>query len=227
MFSFEGQEKAMGQIRDFINGDRRDFINTSLEGATLDPDPLKQFEVWMQRAKEQEVKEPYAMCLSTVDESGYPDSRILFLRDIIDGALVFYTNYDSAKGQQLDSEGRAALNFHWSEQDRQVRLQGDVIKVTSAISDAYFAQRPRASQIGAWVSNQSKSSTQQESIESRKKQFEERFEGQNVPRPEHWGGYALKAHRWEFWQGRSSRLHDRYVYLQDGEGQWVIEQLDP
>lgn len=216
----------MGEIRDYLNSDRRDFEREALELESMDVQPWKQFSTWLEEAKAYGVKEPYALCLSSISQSGYPSSRMLYLRDLSEEGLIVYTNYNSAKGQELGANAKAAMNFHWQEMDRQIRVWGDVEQVEPAISDAYFAQRPKASQIGAWASQQSEALESRAALEARVKQLEEDYADTLVPRPPHWGGYRLKPVAWEFWQGRASRLHDRFKYEQEG-GAWRITRLNP
>jgi len=213
-------------VDDFLKADRRDFNDIGIDPSSMLTDPLEQFREWLQEAIEKEVQEPYAMCLSTYGLNDFPASRIVFLRELKDQGLIFYTNYSSQKGIEMEQNNKAALNFHWEKMDRQVRVNGLVQKASSEISDAYFASRPRGSQIGAWASAQSQEIQGRQEIEQKVNEMELKFEGKEVPRPEHWGGYVLIPREWEFWQGRSSRLHDRISYRKEG-GSWTMHRLNP
>jgi pyridoxamine 5'-phosphate oxidase len=213
-------------LKDFIRQDRRDFVNVPLDIEEFNDVPMIQFRSWLETAINNGVREPYAMCLSTLDREGYPSSRIVFLRELSDEGLIFYTNYSSRKGKELSAHPKAAMNFHWEAQDRQVHLKGEVEKVSKGISDAYFASRPRESQIGAWASHQSDEMVDRAELMDRVAQYEKEFEGKDVPRPAHWGGFMLRAMEWEFWQGSPSRLHDRILYKRE-EGDWKRTRLNP
>ncbi|NND93262.1 MAG: pyridoxamine 5'-phosphate oxidase [Flavobacteriales bacterium] len=216
----------MKDIRAHITSHRDDFNDESLNGTVLSSDPLKQFEKWLEEAIENEVNEAYALSLSTVGQDGFPSTRIVFLRGISNGGLIFYTNYGSLKGRELAAEDRALMNFFWPELQRQVRVKGLVSKISPEQSDDYFASRPRNSQLGAWASKQSQPLDSRETLENRVKELEMEYEGRVIPRPENWGGYVLIPVEWEFWKGRSSRLHDRFTYTQKGED-WMITRLYP
>ncbi len=166
------------------------------------------------------------MHVSTITADGRPDGRIVLLKDITAGGFVFYTNYESRKGRDLTERPVAALTFFYPELERQIRIEGHVEKVSAAESDAYFASRPRGSQIGALVSNQSSVITDRNTLEQRQQELEAQFDGQSIPRPPHWGGFRVIPDQVEFWQGRPSRLHDRIRYRKDGQD-WLIERLSP
>lgn len=217
---------SLEEVRSYINSIRRDFADRPLNEAVLADDPFTQFAHWMEEAVNSQILDPYAMCVSTVSAEGQPSSRIVYLRDVADGAFIFYTSYDSQKAADLALNPRAALNFHWGELERQVRIEGTVKKVSEKMSDLYWAGRPRESQVSAWMSEQSREVGSREVLESRKAAILQRFDGVEIPRPPHWGGYALTPQRIEFWQGRPSRLHDRLVYLHEGKG-WRIVRLNP
>lgn len=195
----------------------------SLADAT---DPFVHFRTWLAEAEATEVNDANAMSVATVGADGRPSSRILLLKGLDDRGFVFYTNTRSAKGGQLAATGVAALNFHWKSVRRQVRVEGPVESVTDAEADAYFATRPRGSQIGAWASQQSQPLDSRETLERAVRELEARFDGQAVPRPPHWSGYRLVPDRIEFWQDREFRLHDRFTFTRDGEG-WVKTRLYP
>lgn len=191
----------------------------------LDPDPFAQFAAWFERAAE-EVALPEAMTLATVDAEGRPDARMVLLKGAGPEGFRFFTNYESAKARQLAATPYAALVVYWRDLDRQVRARGEVERLSAAESDAYFATRPRASQLGAWASPQSRPIESRERLDELIAEHEARFEGQEVPRPPHWGGYLLRAESIEFWQGQHGRLHDRFRYVREAES-WRIERLAP
>jgi pyridoxamine 5'-phosphate oxidase len=207
-------------------------IRTEYTKATLDIDsvhhnPIEQFGQWFNEALAAKVQEPTAMHLATVSESGRPAGRVVLLKGVEDSRFVFYTNYQSRKGVELDSNPVCALTFFWSELERQIRIEGLVSRVSKTRSDEYFQSRPRDSQIGAWTSPQSSVLKSRAVLDERAGEMEKRFEGQNpLPRPHQWGGYEVEPFMLEFWQGRPSRLHDRIVYLKTDKG-WEIKRLAP
>lgn len=206
---------------------RRNYAMGALTRTTVAADPLTQLRRWLDEAIEAQVPEPNAMTLATATPDGEPDARVVLLKGIEDEALVFYTNYRSAKGRQLDINPRAALVFMWLELERQVRVQGTVERVSVEASDAYFRLRPHGSRIGAAASCQSEVVASRTELEGRFHALAERYpEGSEVPRPRHWGGYRVLPRTLEFWQGRRSRLHDRIRYRREGTG-WVLDRLEP
>ena len=217
---------SLEEIKNYMNQVRRDFAERPLTEGSVDNNPFKQYAVWFEEAVNSKILDPYAMCLSTVGLNGQPSSRIVYMRDILDDGFVFYTNYLSQKGKELLSTPKAALNLYWAELERQIRIEGDVVKVSKDISDKYFAGRPKKSQIGAWASLQSDVLTTREELEKRVLNYTELYKDIEVNRPDHWGGYVLKPSKIEFWQGRASRLHDRIVYVKEG-AEWKIERLSP
>ncbi len=206
---------------------RVDYNQGQLLETEVDPDPIRQLERWLKEAMEAQVVEPNAMCIATVDESGYPDARFVLLRGLDERGLVFYTHAHSAKGRQLSHNPRACAVFWWDALQRQVRVQGTVEPVSDAEADDYFASRPRGHQLAAWVSPQSQPIPNRQVLEERMAQMERRYEGQPVPRPPYWVGYRIVPQRIEFWQGRPNRLHDRLLYTRQPDGTWRIERLAP
>lgn len=191
-------------------------------------DPWTLFGAWFAEAQQHEVNDPNAMSVATVDEGGMPAVRILLMKDYSPEGVVFYTNRASRKGTQLTAHPVAALCFHWKSLRRQVRFEGHIECVSDAESDAYFASRPRGSQIGAWASQQSQPLDQRATLEARVRELTTAYEGKPVPRPPHWGGYLLRPTRVEFWQDREFRLHDRFDYRRDTpSGTWHLERLYP
>lgn len=203
---------------------RKSYEKHSLEVEDLKATPHEMLEFWLSEVEE--LHDFNAMVVSSVDASGQPHSRVVLLRGVNEEGLKFYTNYSSHKGQELEQNNKVALNFFWPTVERQVRVEGELFKLSDAESDAYFNSRPRESQIGAWVSPQSSIIESREILNERFREFTDKFEGHPVPRPAHWGGYIIRPNFYEFWQGRPNRLHDRLTYrLQDGV--WKISRLAP
>ena len=189
-------------------------------------DPLKQFEQWLAEAIAGRVPEPNAMTLATVGSNLRPSTRIVLIKGLDARGPVWFSNYQSRKGIELAGNPYAALQFHWVEMERSVRIEGLVEKISQEESDAYFHSRPLGSRIGAWASPQSEVVASRAVLDESEAEFKARF-GDNPPRPPHWGGYRLKADNWQFWQGRQSRLHDRLRYALQADGAWVMERLAP
>lgn len=196
-----------------------------LRRADLDDDPISQFQAWLATA-EREVPLPEAITLATVDERGDPDARMVLLKGVDERGFRFFTNDDSAKGSQLEGRPRAALIVYWRELDRQVRVRGSVERLPAEESDAYFAGRPRDSQLGAWASPQSEPIADRSALDERLEEAEVRFGSGPVARPDFWGGYLVLPEAVEFWQGQVGRLHDRFLYRR-GAGGWELERLAP
>lgn len=205
---------------------RKDYSLKSLEIKEVSIDPIRQFRVWLDEAIDAEALEVNAMCLSTIGIDGFPNGRIVLLKEL-DHGFVFFTNYESTKGKEIDANPRASITFFWPEIERQVRVTGNLSKISDKESDDYFFSRPYGSQIGAWASPQSREITDREEIEIKQRQVVERFEEHPMERPSHWGGYRLIPKRMEFWQGRPNRLHDRICYEQKKDGSWKISRLAP
>lgn len=205
---------------------RLDYTRQHLLETDVDPDPIAQFGRWMEAAIEAQLHEPNAMTVCTASSDGVPSGRLILLRGYGPEGFTFFTNYDSPKGHDLDANPNAALVFWWGALERQVRIQGRVERVDDATSDAYFATRPRGSQLGAWASAQSSVLPDRTVLEQRMQEVTARFEGQDVPRPPYWGGYRVIPSVIEFWQGRQSRLHDRLCYTRTEVG-WRIDRLSP
>jgi pyridoxamine 5'-phosphate oxidase len=210
---------------DDISRLRKSYERAELDEAASQADPLRQFDTWLHEAMAAQVPEPNAMTLATVGADGRPSTRIVLVKGYDARGIVWFTNYDSRKGRELAANPFAALQFHWVELERVVRIEGRVEKVDAAESDAYFDSRPLDSRIGAWASPQSRVIESRAVLVSNAARYAAQFLLQ-PPRPPHWGGFRLQPDAWEFWQGRKSRLHDRLRYSLDGEG-WVRERLAP
>jgi len=205
---------------------RRDFESEGLDREQLDSDPVRQFEHWFNAAREAGILEPNAMSLATTGADQQPDLRTVLLKYFDHQGFVFYTNYGSRKAAELEENPRAALLFPWIGLNRQVIVQGEVTRVSKAESLRYFASRPRGSQLGAWVSEQSRVISSRGLLEQKVAEIKRKFGDGDVPLPSFWGGYRVVPQRIEFWQGRPSRLHDRFEYLRSPDG-WTIQRLQP
>jgi pyridoxamine 5'-phosphate oxidase len=206
---------------------RKEYGILELDVESVDSNPINQFEKWFKEAYHKEGEEANTMTLSTIGFDGCPEGRVVLLKFYAEDGFTFYTNYESAKGKQLEANPLAALTFHWKSLERQVRIKGTVEKVPNEISDDYFESRPRESRIGAWSSPQSETIPDREFLDKIVTEVSDKYKGDtSIPRPDFWGGYLLKAHTIEFWQGRPSRLHDRLVY-EMVEDKWQIKRLAP
>lgn len=193
----------------------------------IDPDPIKQFQLWLNDAFEAQIPLAEAMTLATATPEGRPSARMVLLKQVDHNGFVFFTNYRSAKARQLDANPYAALVFYWNPLERQVRVEGSVVRVSAQESRDYFQSRPRESQIGAWASDQSDVISSRDVLEQRAQELEILYGDREIDCPEHWGGYRVVPERIEFWKGRVGRLHDRILYQRESEGIWTITRLAP
>jgi pyridoxamine 5'-phosphate oxidase len=208
-----------------VSGVRREYGATGLSEEDLTADPIEQLRVWLDQARDAYPEEFTSMTLATADREGWPSARVVLLKGLDERGLVFYTNYDSRKGRELEENPRAALVFYWPAFERQIRIEGTVERTSREESEEYFLSRPLGSRLGAWASPQSRPIAGRGELERRLREAEERF-GEEVPLPESWGGYRVRPETVEFWQGRPSRLHDRLRYSRQSGG-WRIERLAP
>ncbi len=206
---------------------RTEYRSATLTRQDLYASPFEQFKTWLDAAITAQLTEPHAMTLATATTAGVPSARTVLLRGFDEAGFVFYTNYESQKGRELAENSQAALVFFWAELERQIRITGSVEKISAAESDHYFQSRPRGSRLGAWASKQSQVISSRAVLENRLEALEVDYEGRDIPRPSFWGGFRLAAVAIEFWQGRPSRLHDRFRYTKQPDGSWFIERLSP
>ncbi len=206
---------------------RQNYTRGELSEENANRDPIKQFQIWLEQAVNSQVPEPNAMTLATSTKDGQPSARIVLLKHFDDRGFVFFTNYISQKAQELKNNPQAALVFWWKPLERQVRIQGSVVKVSEKESDEYFKSRPEASRLGAWVSPQSQIIPNREVLESDFDKLQQKYQGKEISRPDNWGGFRVMPTEIEFWQGRPSRLHDRLRYRQIEDGSWLRERLAP
>ena len=204
---------------------RKSYEREKLDEADVAQDPLEQFTRWMQQAIDAQIPEPNAMTLATVSKENRPSTRPVLIKGCDERGIVWYTNYESRKARQISKNPWASLQFHWVELERVVRIEGKVEKVSAEESEAYYRSRPLDSRIAAWASPQSEVIADRKALEKRVKEFNQKF-GENPPLPPNWGGLRLVPERWEFWQGRKNRLHDRIVYRRE-KGNWLRERLAP
>jgi pyridoxamine 5'-phosphate oxidase len=208
-------------------GFRHEYIGEGLRRADLNPDPIKQFDAWFTAAAKAGIHDANAMALATSSRDGKPFARVVLLKHFDESGFVFFTNYASEKGRQLEKNPRAALVLYWMEVERQIRIEGKVEKTSRDESAQYFHSRPAGAQLGAWASRQSEVIDGRRVLDARLAEMKERFAKGEIPLPPHWGGYRLKPERIEFWQGRPDRLHDRFRYSRQKDGGWLIERLAP
>ena len=212
---------------DYVAALRHEYVAQGLRRSDLDPDPVKQFGTWFTAALESGIRDVNAMSLATASADGKPSVRIVLLKGFDGDGFVFFTNYESQKGRELDANPRAELAFYWAQLERQVRVSGAVERTSRDESQRYFHSRPVGSQLGAWASRQSVVLDARRVLDARLAEMTERFREGEIPLPPHWGGYRLKPDRIEFWQGRPNRLHDRFAYSRVGDGGWKIDRLAP
>ncbi|MEO5717635.1 MAG: pyridoxamine 5'-phosphate oxidase [Chthoniobacterales bacterium] len=211
-----------------LAGLRREYETQGLRRAEMHPDPIEQFATWFSTAVNSELPDANAIALATATPDGTPSARVVLLKGFDQRGFVFFTNYESKKGRELDANPAAAFVVYWVQLERQIRVAGRVEKTSREESEAYFHERPRGSQLGAWVSHQSEVIDARRILDARLAEMEERFAGQQVIElPPHWGGYRLVPETIEFWQGRANRLHDRFRYTRQKDGSWTLERLAP
>jgi pyridoxamine 5'-phosphate oxidase len=210
----------------YANNEKKNNQSNELNESLINKNPFIQFTKWYESNLNSNLNEPTAMMLSTADVNGNSSARIVLLKEIDDRGFVFYTNYESRKGKDLKENPKAALTFYWDELRRQIRNEGKIEKVSIATSKEYFSSRPRESQIGAWVSEQSSVIPNRDFLENKYAEFEEKFGNEEIPLPDFWGGYRVIPNYFEFWQGRENRLHDRICYKKEND-EWKIFRLAP
>ena len=216
-------DKTKKEIADL----REDYKSATLEESSIENNPFLQFSKWFEEAQRSEIREPNAMTLATATSDGRPSARIVLLKGITTEGFIFYTNYNSHKAKELIANPYAALVFSWLDLERQIRIEGQVEKLSHKDSEAYFQSRPKGSQIGAWASPQSEAIDSRQILEDNVKALKEKYDEEDqLPCPPHWGGFIVKPLLFEFWQGRSSRLHDRIQYKKAQKG-WIIQRLAP
>ena len=214
-------------MREDIASIRKEYTQAKLDEDTILKDPFKQFEKWFNEALKSEIVEPTAMVLSTADQEGRPFQRTVLLKMFGQDGFIFYTNYESRKSRQINENPQVSILFPWYTLERQVALTGSVEKVSTKQSLKYFLSRPKGSQLGAWVSNQSEVISSRSVLEAKLEQMKKKFKEGKIPLPDNWGGYRIIPNTFEFWQGRKSRLHDRFYFEQDENGSWKSNRLAP
>ncbi|MEQ9468266.1 MAG: pyridoxamine 5'-phosphate oxidase [Ekhidna sp.] len=214
-------------MREDIASIRKEYTQAELDESSVNRNPFGQFEKWFQEALKSEIIEPTAMILGTTNREGQPFQRTVLLKSFDTGGFVFFTNYESRKSKQMESNPKVSLLFPWYMLERQVAITGSVKKVSTSESLKYFLSRPRGSQLGAWVSHQSEVITSRSILETKLAEMKRKFKEGKVPLPDHWGGYRVVPDSIEFWQGRPNRLHDRIFYQKEAENSWNISRLSP
>ncbi len=210
-----------------ISDIRHDYGKFKLDEDSIKKDPIEQFKIWFDEAVEsEEFADPNAVAVSTVDSKGMPDSRIVLLKQYTEDGFIFFTNYESQKGKELQDNPKASMLFFWDKYERQIRINGTVEKISAEDSDLYFQTRPYTSRVGAWASDQSQVLKSRFTLMRKVAQLALKYKT-NVPLPPFWGGYILKPEKFEFWQGRESRLHDRFRFILQGDNTWQIDRLSP
>lgn len=199
----------------------------SLQQSDLEPNPLSRFRQWLEAAVTAQLPEPYAMSLATATANGKPSARMVVLRAFDERGFVFFTDYSSRKAQELAENPLASLVLYWAGLQRQVRVEGRVEMISNRDADEFFAARPRDYQLAAWACKQNEFVSGHPALEKRLQEMAQQFQDQEIPRPAHWGGYRVIADRFEFWQARANRLHDRFSYTRHADGHWLIQQLSP
>ena len=207
---------------------REEYRRGALDEVNCEPDPMEQFRRWMQEARAAQLKEPNALTLATATPDGRPSGRIVLLKEVVPDGFVFYTNYTSRKGHEMEANPHVALTFYWAELERQVRVEGQISKVSREKSQTYFRGRPKGSRLGALASHQSDVLPSRKPLEAKLEELQlEYADSDDVPAPDWWGGYCVRPEAIEFWQGRENRLHDRLLYRRTNEDHWAIERLSP
>jgi len=204
---------------------RKSYQRAELHEGAVPADPFEQARLWLQDAKDADVPEPNAMCVATAQQ-GHPSARMVLLRGFDARGLIFYTGYESRKGREITANGAVAALFYWPQLERQLRVEGRAEPLAEDESDSYFASRPRGHQLGAWASEQSEPVEGRELLDQRMHDYEVRFEGEEIARPHSWGGFLIRPHRFEFWQGRPNRMHDRLEFNLEG-ARWTLRRLQP
>ena len=229
-----GIDGTLGPMADFakrtspLEDLRKEYRRGALDEANCETNPFRQFETWLGEAQAAHLKEPTAMTLATATPDGKPSGRIVLLKEVTENGFVFYTNYDSRKGQEIKANPFVSLTFYWGELERQVRVEGRASQVDREKSKRYFRRRPKGSRLGAIVSNQSTPLPGRAQLEAKLRELEEIYKDtDDVPPLENWGGYSVEPSLFEFWQGRPNRLHDRLIYQRDGENGWQLGRLSP